>query len=87
VTPKAHRAPVTERALMQRLNRALAKEGRLLRTQRSVDYRGRRLYRSPELGRFFVVDVNRSIVVDKKVDLEELGRELGVLNAWEDVSE
>ena len=71
------KAPVTERALVQRINRALALRGERLRAGRgrSVD----------DLGDYFVVDVDRRAVVGKDITLEEYGRDLGVLQPWERV--
>jgi len=70
------KAPVTERALLQRVNRRLAKSGGVLRKALSPE----------PLGAFFVVDTNRNIVANTHVDLEKLGRELGVLRSWEEVA-
>jgi hypothetical protein len=70
--------PITERALVQRINRKLKGQGEALRTTR-----GRR----GDLGDFYVVDLNRNFVVDKHVDLEECGRELGVLKPHERMAE
>jgi hypothetical protein len=37
------------------------------------------------LGDYFVVDTGRNIVVDTKVKLEVLARQLGVLQNWEEL--
>jgi hypothetical protein len=71
---------VTTRALIQRINRRLAKDERLLRTARSL-----RVEQS--VGRYFVVDLARNSIVQQRVELETLGRELGVLDKWEKVQD
>jgi len=69
---------VTKRAIMQRINRALAKQGELLRANRSSSYQH-------DLGHYYVIDLRLNAVVGKDVDLTELGKELGVLKDWESV--
>lgn len=73
-------AVVTKRALVQRINRKLQHQSKMLKALRSE--RGR-----SDLGDFFVVDVGRNAVIRAHCDLEELGRELGVLGAWERVEQ
>ncbi|HEV2085845.1 MAG TPA: hypothetical protein VGR09_12255 [Gemmatimonadales bacterium] len=67
---------VTTRALAQRVNRALRKEGKLLK--------GRRGRGAPK-GRYYIVSIGRNVVVSPSVELEALGRKLGVLAAYEEV--
>lgn len=72
---------VRERALIGRINRKLAKMDSKLKTCRES---------SPSystLGRYYVVDVNRNFVQDHDVDLEALGRDLGVLKGYEEIDE
>ena len=38
-------------------------------------------------GRFYVVNVERNLLVRSHVDLEGYGRKLGVLQDWEEVAE
>jgi hypothetical protein len=66
---------VTERALTIRLRQALRAEGKHLRivTNRKQKKLG--------LGRYYVADANG--VIDPDVDLQELARELGVMQSWE----
>jgi hypothetical protein len=63
---------VTERALMQRINRALPK-GRAVKIARGKKIESRGLFYLAEGGR----------VLDENVDIEKLGRELGVLRLYE----
>jgi hypothetical protein len=64
---------ITERALVQRINRRLAKVGERVRKTR-VGTRS-----EVELGTFFITDCDRNCVQAKDVDVEALGHELGVL--------
>ncbi|MCC6807838.1 MAG: hypothetical protein IT381_10460 [Deltaproteobacteria bacterium] len=79
---QAHDLPrvfVTERALIQRLNRRLAQvgwHGMSLKKTRSA-----RAFM--DLGEFYIVDHENNFVVDRHVDIEEEARELGVLRDWE----
>ena len=73
-----HHKVVTEQALVKRINRALATEGRKIRKSRP-----QRGY--CELGEYFEVDVNRNFVTSMHVDIEAWGRELEVLKPGESV--
>ena len=39
------------------------------------------------LGRYFVVDIQRNFVADMKIDLEPYARDLGVLADWEKLAD
>lgn len=71
---------VTERALLARLTRALAKDGEILRKCRADS----RWYH--DLGDYFIVDVTMNTIIQKNVDLTELGREKGLLKQYEQVA-
>ncbi len=74
MTPKKKQTvPVSERALVQRINRKLA--GKQL-----VKTRG--IWALPELGRYYTVS-DRNTIVDTHVALEGFGRKLHVLQPWE----
>ncbi len=73
---KDSKTPVSMRALIQRINRALAKEEEVLKTTRGERWFG-------DLGRHYVMNFNRNFVVAAHVDPEQLGRELKVLKAGE----
>jgi hypothetical protein len=73
---KAESVPVSLRALVQRVNRALKKKGRLLKAARGERAR-------TEVGDYYLIDVERNFLTDKHVNVEVLGRELGVLQPWE----
>jgi hypothetical protein len=80
MSKQPERVPVSMRALVQRINRKLAADGELLKKARSEATR-------QEAGDYFIIDVNRNMLMAKYVDPEALGRELGVLKQWERVFE
>jgi hypothetical protein len=67
--------PLSKRALLQRLARALLRDGKVLRKTRAPSARDR-------VGDFFVVDANGGIVAHH-VDLRQLAHELDVLKTYE----
>jgi hypothetical protein len=69
---------VSMRALIQRINRRLAKNGERLHRYRGGQW-------STDLGEFYIRDEYRNFLVQGHVDPEALGRELGVLKGWEGV--
>jgi hypothetical protein len=73
------RVCVTERAIIQRINRKLEPEDRKVKTARSA-----RMER--DYGRYYMIDIRRNAIADWHVDLDKLGRELNVLGAWEKVA-
>jgi hypothetical protein len=76
VATTATKVPVTTRALIQRINRKLSSEMMQLKTTRGERWRN-------DLGDYYIIDVNKNIVVRAHLDLEELSRELGCLSPWE----
>lgn len=76
--PNAKKVPVSERAIVARLRRALAKDGETLRksrTPRTVS----------DLGDYFTVGRGNNTVVRRGIDVETLARELGVLDPFEEI--
>ena len=71
---------VSMAALMARINRKLARDGEHLKATRSERDR-------PELGDYYIVDINRNTVVAKHRYPEELAREIGVLKPYEALRE
>jgi hypothetical protein len=67
--------PVSRRALIQRVNRALRKLGKALK--------GRPGRGTP--GRYYLLDLKRNTVTGQDVDPEALARDLGVLAEYEEV--
>jgi hypothetical protein len=78
--PMRATVPVTMRALVQRINRKLAKDDEQLRKTR-----GQRWW--TDLGDYHIVNYNMNALMRGHVDPEALGRELGVLSEWERVAE
>lgn len=78
--PKAaDRVPVSERAVVQRINRKLAARGKKLKKCRGAYWR-------EKLGEYYILHVAHDCIDDSHVSLEALGRELKVLGAWEKVA-
>jgi hypothetical protein len=77
---QAEGVPVSRRGLIQRINRALAKQDEQLKTTRG-DGRARQ-----ELGDYYLLDFELNAVTEKNVDPEALARELGVLKPYERVT-
>jgi hypothetical protein len=69
------KVPVTKRALLQRVNRALAKQGQAVKTWRTF---GRK-------GKLFLIDLNGPLL-DANVDLVALAKRLGAIQEWEALS-
>lgn len=69
----AKRQPVSTRALVQRINRKLAHDNEGIRKVRGT------------AGSFVQVDFLRGMVISTEfTDLEDFGREIGVLERWEE---
>jgi hypothetical protein len=74
------KVPVTARALVQRINRCLVRDGMKLKKTKGVQA-------FLTLGDYFTIDTTGNYVIDKKVDIEYLGRKRRVLAAWERLDE
>lgn len=72
---KRKKVPISKRALIQRINRKLPAQHALL-TSRSPRARA-------ELGEHYLLTATN---VEGNVDLEKMGREMGVLKPWETVT-
>jgi hypothetical protein len=85
VTPPAHivhargerRIPVSTRAVIARINRKLKPNGEMLKVMRG---RAR-----SSVGDYCIVNFERNWIANPHVDPEAVGRELGVLEPWEEV--
>lgn len=77
---KSFKAPVSERALFARLNRALAKQGESLKRCRA-DTRSHL-----ELGNYFIVGDGNAVTA-KHVDIAALAREMEVLKDYEELKD
>jgi hypothetical protein len=71
----------TMKAMVQRLNRRLERDSKVVRSPRGDVDRSK-------FGNYFIVDTIRNVVVDAKLSprqLEEMARQLGVLSEGEEV--
>jgi hypothetical protein len=62
---------ITPRALLARLNRRLAKDGRQI------------IGKAGQLNSYALVDEAKGEVIDPAPDLEAMAREMGALRSWE----
>jgi len=67
---------ISEQALMQRINLQLAKKDEILKKSKGG------LWHS-DTGDYFIIDENTNSMVATNIDLEILGKELGVLKNYE----
>jgi hypothetical protein len=74
--PTTERVPVSERALIQRINRVLAKQDEVVKTTRGEKAES-------ELGRHYILNFSFNGIMQKDIDIEACGRELKVLRPWE----
>jgi hypothetical protein len=65
--------------LFQRIARALARDGRMLRKTRAAPARS-------AIGDYFIVNASNAIIAHH-VDIEQLGREVGALKPYEHLFE
>jgi hypothetical protein len=70
------RVPVTARALVQRINRQLKKNGVVLRRARGEKA-------ISEKGEYYIIDEGSDSLFGMEINIEEYGRELGVLKESE----
>jgi len=75
---KTHKIKISERALLQRINRALSGCDEVLKKARSERV-------SDDLGRYFVLDTRLNAVVRKGVELEGYGRSIKALRDYEEL--
>jgi hypothetical protein len=72
--------PVSERALIARINRKIADDDLILKRTRNARA-------ELDLGRHYTINFRVNFVADKHIDLEGYGRELGVLKPYEALSD
>ena len=78
---QVRRAPVSTRAIIQRINRKLAPKYRQLKRCRENSQGW------DSLGDYYIVDLCQNAVVDTHVKVESLARELKAIGEWEIVVE
>jgi hypothetical protein len=69
------KVPVSERAVLQRLHRALAQQGQMIRRTRGTDYN--------DTGAYHCIDIHRNSLKASHVDPEKCSRDAGVLRPRE----
>jgi hypothetical protein len=72
-----HRIAISRPALVARIERALAKQGRELRSRQPF---------KRHTQKYLIVDVQQQIIVASYDDLVTLGRDLNCLAAWEELA-
>jgi hypothetical protein len=77
---KPRKIGVTMRAVIQRINRKLALDLKVLKTTRGD-------WHSNDLGHYYMIDLRGNYMLHKSVDPEELAHKLGVLKGWEAVTQ
>jgi hypothetical protein len=75
---KQQKVPVTERALIQRVNRKLWHDDEMVKTSRGARA-------ELDLGRHYIVNWRINGLTHRNIDLEDWGRELGVLRDYEEL--
>jgi len=68
--------PVRKRALERRVNRFLAGKGQRLRRPRGACGQA-------SVGPYYLLDLNKNLMLEKNVELEEFGRRIGAMKDWE----
>lgn len=76
---EAGKFTVSMKALIQRINRKLGADEKLRKSRSRAA--------KSDVGDFYIIDINRNVLMSTHVDPEELGRELGVLHQSETVVE
>ena len=68
---------VSERGILQRINRLLA--------DRNTNHvmKKARMFARPQVGVYYLLDTEAGRIVEHNVNLERFGRKLGVMHAWE----
>jgi len=74
---KKNKVKVNWRALLGRLNRALAKEGLKIHKSRSIQC-------FSDYGEWYITD-GRNLISEKNIKLEKIGRKLKVLKPYEEL--
>jgi hypothetical protein len=67
------KVPISWRALTQRINRKLKREGKELRS----DFKQG----------FLLIDIEHGVLLEKHVDVEQLAQKLAVLKPWESLEQ
>jgi hypothetical protein len=68
------KVPISMRALIQRINRKLRHNGEVSKVAR-----GSQAESEADVGRYFIVNIERNLLVNDHCDPEAIGREIGVM--------
>jgi len=79
--PKPRHVEVSERTVIARINRLLAKDGKAIKVARELT----RLHAS--MGWFHEIDTHRKLVTNSDIDLARYAAGLRMLTAWERLAE
>ncbi len=79
MTEKERRVPVSVRAVIQRINRRLKKDGQLLRACRWNNWN------RENFGQYYVVSTGTGRLIETNVELEKLARREHALELWEEL--
>lgn len=74
---------LTQDAVIKRINRALSSRGK--EYERVKKARGEKL--RSEVGEIYRLDINRNLILEKHINVEQFARELGVLAESETIAE
>ena len=75
--------PVSKPALIRRINRKLASEGRMGHKLKKIRGQAGR----SSLGEYYIVDIDKNYILETFVNLEDCGRKLGTLQQYEKLVE
>ena len=75
----ARKVSVSERALLQRINRKLVGDQECVKKSRGAA--------TQDLGDYYRLDLQKNSVVESDVDIDVMGRKLGVLHEFEVLKE
>ena len=78
MAPRKQKVTVSERAILARINRKLAKDNEVVKKARTMRTQN-------DMGDFYRLDLHRNCVIGHDVDLADLAAEIGVLRPWEQV--
>ena len=71
------KVPVSERNIMRRLNHLLKRENQQIR---------KAIPGFADLGRYYMIDTTKNMVIEQDLDLTALGRKHNLLKPWEEVA-
>lgn len=70
-----NKVPVSKRALIQRINRVLSHDKRILKITRDS--------LKPVFGDYYIIDLETNDISETNINLEKFGRKIKALRKWE----